>query len=353
MARLIAGCMTGTSCDAVDVALVHIEGRGLAMRAEVVDAADAELGELGGRLRAIAAQAQTTARECCELADELADRHRVLVAGLRPRPDLVVVHGQTVHHAPPHSWQMINLARLAHGLAVPVVGDLRAADLALGGQGAPITPLADWILLRAEWPRAVINLGGFANHTFLPADGDGPGGIDGGDLCVCNQLLDGLARRLLHRGYDDGGAFAVAGKPRDEQVGRWRERLGTQADAGRSLGTGDEPVIGAPISEGRPGDHLAAACRAIALTVAAVCDERCADAVLAGGGVANRRLVAELEDAFAAPVYPSDDFGVPAALREAMAMAVLGALSQDRVPITLPRVTGVDAAPVAGTWVAP
>ena len=127
-------------------------------------------------------------------------RDEVLHAALEARADLVVAHGQTVFHAPPASWQLLNAAPIARAVRAPVVFDLRQADLAAGGQGAPITPLADWIMLRAHGPaaagRAIVNLGGFCNVTILPS-GAGPEGVRGMDVCPCNHLLDGVARRRV------------------------------------------------------------------------------------------------------------------------------------------------------------
>ncbi len=104
------------------------------------------------------------------------------------RLDLVVAHGQTVYHAPPLSWQLCAPGPIAHALQVPVLCDLRSADIAAGGQGAPITPIADHILFRhAREARAVVNLGGFCNITTLPA-GDDATRVRGGDVCACNQV---------------------------------------------------------------------------------------------------------------------------------------------------------------------
>ncbi|MCK6489871.1 MAG: anhydro-N-acetylmuramic acid kinase, partial [Planctomycetes bacterium] len=129
--------------------------------------------------------------------------------------------------------------------------------------------------------------------------------------------------------------------------------LEEQRGAGRSLGTGDE--LQEWLGRSRtvePADLARTACAAIAHTIvqaSAGCDRL----VLAGGGVLNRALMAELKERAGIPVQPSDTLGVPAAWREAMAWAVLGALSQDRVPVTLPQVTGVAKAPISGCWTLP
>lgn len=368
--------MTGTSIDALDAALVEIDGAGLELRATVLLCATRPLGHLAGPLRALASQQPCSAGRIAALARELAALHVELLRELLgDKPvDLIAVHGQTVFHAPPASWQLIDPAPIAHALRAPVVFDLRAADLAAGGQGAPITPLADYVLFRSpSETRAVVNLGGFANYTLLPAAQEAGAGrtansatsaIRGGDLCACNHLVDGVARAVLGQPYDDGGRCAARGRVLEPMRDELRALLAEQARHGRSLGTGDE--LGSWIQRSRdriPAEDLArTACDALAATIAEVIStlaqalsprglDRC---LLAGGGVQNDTLVGALRAYIGATVEPTDAYGVPARYREAVAMAVLGALCQDGVPITLPQVTGVPPpAPLAGAWVRP
>ena len=169
--ELIAGCMTGTSLDGLDAALVRVSGTDLSMRAEVVRAISRPLGRLARPLRRLAEQHPMTAGEVAVLSRDFALLHVKTLRELlgRERPALVSVHGQTVFHAPPVSWQLMNPAPIVEALDVPVVFDLRAADLARGGEGAPITPLADFVFFRSETrTRMVVNLGGFCNVTLLP-----------------------------------------------------------------------------------------------------------------------------------------------------------------------------------------
>lgn len=357
--RLIAGCMTGTSIDSLDVALVSIIGGGLEIRVEVLDCATRSLGSLADRLRALAQQERVAAGEIAKIAREFGLLHLELLREISAgqKLDLVAVHGQTVFHKPPLSWQLINPAPIAYGLSVPVVFDLRAADLALDGQGAPITPIADFVLFRdATESRSVVNLGGFCNITHLPAAKTDSGlaqwaaRISGGDVCVCNQLLDGLARRLLNQPMDTDGATASRGRVVDDLFMDFASQLAQHAAAARSLGTGDE-TMQLYYGQNKPEDVLRTAVAAIADTIAhSVKGDRI---LLAGGGANNRTLVEEIRTRAVVPVQPTDDYGVPIAYREAIAMAVLGALCQDRVPITLPQVTGVKEAPVAGCWIIP
>jgi anhydro-N-acetylmuramic acid kinase len=384
--RMVAGCMTGTSLDGLDAALVAIEGSGLAMQARFVRGVSRPLGAPGAQLRQLAGQEPMSARAIAQLTREFALLHvealRELLNGAgapSAKPDLVCIHGQTVYHLPPVSWQLFNPAPLVQALGVPVVFDLRSADLAAGGQGAPITPLADWVLFRRaatreetsgnRTPLAVVNLGGFINCTALPGGGLSSSAqahpaeedvarqlaqIEGGDVCVCNQLLDGIARQLFDESYDQDGRRAGAGQVRDEPLAELIAILVRQAKAGRSLGTGDE--AGAWLGRWRtrtaPGDIAATACRAIAHTVTQQLPG-CA-LLLAGGGVRNLALRAALQSSCRHSVHTTDEHGIPAEYREAVCMAVLGALCQDRVPITLPQITRTTTPPpVAGCWMHP
>ncbi len=357
--RLVVGCMTGTSLDGIDVALVRLFGQGTAMRAEFVAGASRELGALAPGLRRLAEQQPMAAGEIARLARDFSLLHLDAVRDLGAhRIDLVSVHGQTVFHAPPVSWQLFQPAPLAHGLGVPVVCDLRAADLACGGQGAPITPIADHVLFRhGSERRAVVNLGGFCNVTVLPGGHDATR-VAGGDVCACNQLLDGVARRALGTDYDRDGARAMGGTAVPKAVTALATMLELQAKSGRSLGTGDE--LGAWLDRHGanlpPEDLARSACAAIARTISRAIASRWDGVqrlVLAGGGTHNRALVDELTGRAGVPVVTSDRLGVPSSMREAAAMAVLGALCQDRVAITIPGITGVERAPIAGSWTLP
>jgi 1,6-anhydro-N-acetylmuramate kinase len=358
--RMALGTMSGTSIDGLDLALVRIEGVGLAMRAAFVRGWSASTRDFAERTRALATGVPATAAEIAALALDLAAVHVEAIGAARAEAgpfDLVAVHGQTVFHRPPVSWQLVNPWPIARAAACPVVFDLRGADLAAGGQGAPITPIADWVLFRdATRSRAIVNLGGFCNITALPAgDAEAIARIAGRDVCVCNQLLDALARGVLDVPYDDGGIAALSGAPNAEATSALRAALASQRGAGRSLGTGDEAFawIDAWRTRVSPLDLAASAASAIGAEIgaaAAGADE----IVLAGGGTRHAALVRAIGASAGVRPRTTDALGVPSAYREAAAMAVLGALCQDRVPITLCQATGVPApAPIAGAWIHP
>jgi 1,6-anhydro-N-acetylmuramate kinase len=360
--------MTGTSIDGLDCALVEVSGVGLAMTARFLKLVSRPLGDLAAPTRALADQRPMTAGQIATLARDLALLHVDALkelAGDR-RLDVVALHGQTVYHKPPVTWQLANPAVIAHGMRAPVVYDLRSADVATGGQGAPITPLADWILLRSpDEDRVVCNLGGFCNLTFLPRDHEAPqtdiGRIRGMDVCPCNHLLDRLAQALFGAPFDDGGRRAMTGTRHaaagDDLLARIAAAIG-DGPARRSLGTGDELDAWLEAWRGgaKPEDLAATACHVIATLIAR---ERSpqppqpARLLVAGGGSRNGALVNAIRSAWIGQVSSTDDLGLPAEAREAACMAVLGALCQDRVAITLPKVTGVTKAPISGAWITP
>lgn len=367
--RLIAGCMTGTSLDGLDAALVAVDGVGLSMTAQFRRAVSQPLGPAAAALRRLAGQEPMSAGDIARAAHDLAILHAEALRELAgpDRLDLVCVHGQTIFHRPPLSWQLINPAPMARALRCPVVFDLRAADLAAGGQGAPITPIADYILFGSP-PCSIVNLGGYCNVTRLNhldhRDPDWAGhdaavqSIRAGDVCACNQLLDGIARRRLNAPFDRDGETALKGVWNQLAFDGLREWLDEQHAGRRSLGTGDELAERLDrFADVRTPDLLRTACEAIAEVVLHRWGLAQGGVVLAGGGVRNRALVRAFRDRCirdSRPCLLSDDLGVPATSREAVCFAVLGALCQDRVPITLPQVTGgPDPAPISGSWIFP
>lgn len=366
--------MTGTSLDGLDAALVRLEGTGTALTAQFVGLVSRPLGdELGCTLRRLAAGEPRPPIDFLRAARQLGRLHAQAVADLcdqhlpaDARLSFVAAHGQTIWHAPQEqlSWQLFDPWPLVRTLNVPVVYDLRQADLIAGGQGAPITPLADWVLYRdADRPRVVVNLGGICNVTVL---GPTIQAIHARDLCPCNILLDGVVQRLFpSMRYDDQGRIARRGRviPSLRQTVVDQVRAITQQH--RSLGREQFPdallnrwVDAARQQTPQPQDIVASFTAAVADLISqawrdGLFDNAPAEVVLAGGGARNAALVDHLRAKSAAAVRLSDELGIPLEAREAAAFAVLGALSRDGVPITLEQVTGGAQPGVAGAWVYP
>jgi 1,6-anhydro-N-acetylmuramate kinase len=368
--RLIVGCMTGTSLDGIDAALVEVLGVGLNTTARFLRGTSLPLGTCSATLRALADQHPVTAAQIASATHDFALLHARAIKEVAAdiKLDLACIHGQTVYHKPPASWQLLQPAPIARAIHAPIVYDLRAADLAAGGQGAPITPIADAVLFSDDHAaRVVLNLGGFANFTLLPAGAArAPHSIRGGDICACNQLLDAVARATLHKPFDEDGAVAATGTPDAALLTSLSALLTRQSSGQRSLGTGDELMDWVAANSRSPAISPATlgatAIAALSSTIAARLQRECAAAnitsldavIVAGGSVRNAALMSALAAACPARITQSEEFGVPAAFREAVCFAVLGALCQDRVPITLPAITHCPApAPIAGAWVFP
>ena len=169
-------------------------------------------------------------------------------------------------------------------------------------------------------------------------------------MCACNQVLDEVARRALDAPFDEGGAAACRGRPDAAAADMLYEILTRQRRRGTSLGSDAEP-IGWVADKGLDPDDLAAsAASAVARCIGDAIGENDVDEVyVAGGGARNAALVGALSTA-----RLTDDLGIAVQAREAMAMAVLGALAADRVTITLPQVTGASGpSMLAGAWYLP
>ena len=352
--------MTGTSLDGLDLALVSLEGSGMAMRAVSIRHTHVPLGELQGRLRAACTE-PLNAEAWARLGHDLGHLHAEAIAAAWPNEpiDLVAAHGQTLFHAPPHSMQLLNAWPIAQAIGCPVVSDLRGADLAAGGQGAPITPIADVILYREHLPEdgmAIVNLGGFANATILhPAKLDAPVGFD---CCPCNHLLDSAARHLLKQPFDPDGRHAAAGTPDDAMALDLAQAISALRHEERSGGSGDEGFEAAMgtcrTMSSAPHEHiLATIADAIGQAVAASLEPHgIRQACLAGGGARNAGLESAIGRHLGTPTQQSGEFGVPIDAREAAAMAILGTLAADGHPITTPASTGRgDLRIRAGSWV--
>ncbi len=367
--RLIIGCMTGTSLDGLDAVLVRVTGHGLSMRADYLDLVSLDFPpSLRDALLMLASGRPLTAGFIVRSARWLGDLHAQAVAQLIEKsgtqPAFVCAHGQTVWHEPGAgagvSWQLFDPWPLVRRCGLPVIYDLRQADLAAGGQGAPITPITDPILYRLD-AGLMLNLGGICNVTAWQLQA-GRHRIAGGDIGPCNLVLDALVRSLVPElAYDIDGRLALKGQPHAQAVAEARVMMDKAKAGMRSLGReqyGAGFVHGlrhGPLAGLSTEDALASAVEAVALILGDyVRQHPDLPVILAGGGAKNPALVAAISrHCGGATVVTSDQAGVPAQAREAAAFAVLGALCQDRVPITLPEITGAVNPGVAGVWVYP
>jgi anhydro-N-acetylmuramic acid kinase len=376
---IVAGVMSGTSADGVDVALCRIAPGedGLArvkllghrgftydkrLRAAVLEAASskalpaAAFARLSWRLGEVyAACVEATAREFKRI------------------PQLVAVHGQTIYHQglvekylgePMRcTWQTGEPAVIAGRLRVPVVSDLRSGDLAAGGQAAPLVPMLDYCVFRhATKNRVLLNLGGIANMTALPAGG-GIADVMAFDSGPANMVIDALMQRLYRRGFDKDGAVAARGKVLGGVVKRLMQARYFSALPPKSCGREEfgeafvEQFVALCEHEGaRAQDMIATAAAFTAQSVveayARFCwphlgqrapGARATEVIVAGGGAKNVMLMRLLTERFAqlgVKVRTTAALGLPVDAKEAAAFALLGWLTWFGLPGNVPSATG-------------
>ncbi|MDH4096427.1 MAG: anhydro-N-acetylmuramic acid kinase [Betaproteobacteria bacterium] len=357
-AELFAGLMSGTSFDGVDAVLVDFAQPRprvaahayrpfeAALRAELHALQDGTTGELhraalcANRLAGVYAQA----------VGALLAAASIDAATLRA----IGCHGQTVRHRPEagYTMQLGNAALLAELTGACVVADFRSRDVAAGGQGAPLAPAFHGTMLRAPGEdRAVLNLGGIANLTWLPAQGE----LKGFDCGPGNCLLDLWAQRHLHLPMDEDGTWAA----------------GAAADAGLLDAMLAEPYFALPppkstgrdlfneswlkahaVSRLEPRVVQATLLELTAQSVFRALRTHCPRArrlIVCGGGVRNTALMARLRDLLApVPVDSSAAHGIDPGLVEAAAFAWLARQTLAAQPGNLPAVTGARGPRVLG-----
>jgi len=369
--RLLLGISSGTSADGVDLALVRVTGKGAERRAELLCGAEAPLAsELQERLRRpepwglaeVASMHYRLGEAFGEAAAGFLAEHRRELAGARL--DAVGCHGQTVFHhdGEPEggTLQLGDPALVAARCQAPVVADFRWSDLAAGGQGAPISPFADWTLHRREAPRlAILNLGGIANLTLLEGEGP-PRAWDSGPA---NGPLDALMRLEAGEPFDRDGRRALAGAVLPELLGAWQGMDFFRRPLPRSTGL---ERFGEPLARAGRRAAAQASLEDLLATAAALAAWAVGDSLersgwpggplyLCGGGARNLALVKALRRSLGPGTEVLDyrELGWDPDLREAVAFALLADACRCGEPATWPGTTGASAPAVLGRLVPP
>ncbi len=372
---LVIGLMSGTSADAVDAALVEWpEGpaaRPFALRAFLEAPLEPELQQRIHRLAA--GDAEHALSELAELDALLGERFAEAAQAVAAQAGVplervaaVASHGQTVAHHPEFgaTLQIASPARIAERTGCVVAADFRPRDMAAGGEGAPLAPFFHHAVLGdAEETRLVLNLGGIANLTLLPAGDDGAGvrAFDVGPACALLDAVTVLASKGAER-MDLGGKRAAAGRvseallaellgdaylrrPPPKSTGR--ERYGP-AQAGALLAQAGRAGLSAD-------DLLATLTAFSAEAVARALRDHLGSPspaprriLLGGGGARNPVLVEELRARTGLPQENTDALGVPLAAMEAMAFSLMGRNALLGLPAHLPHTTGARHARVLG-----
>jgi anhydro-N-acetylmuramic acid kinase len=364
---IVVGLMSGTSYDAVDAAAadLRLDGDALVLR-PLGALAVAHPDELRERIASVLPPATTTVEEVCRLdtaigqafADVAARAVDELCGG---RADLVVSHGQTVFHwtdgtAVRGTLQIGQPAWIAERTGLPVVADLRARDVAAGGQGAPLVGLFDALLLagRPGTP-AALNLGGIANVTVLRPDA-APLAFDTGPA---NALIDAAVTHWTGAAYDADGTLAASGRVLPDLLAALLAEPYYAAAPPKT--TGKElfhlqyllDAVEAGGTDAPQADVVATVTALTARTVAdAIAPYGVTELLAAGGGTRNPTLMAALAAAIAPTRLGTvDDLGLPSAAKEAYAFAVLGFLTAHGLPGTIAAATGARHASLLGAVV--
>lgn len=360
----VLGFMTGTSLDAVDMAVIETDGH------DILAFGPAGEMKLDGETRAIIEDAIDDAFDWERDEEEpdsfedarmaVADAHLAAALGFMAVNgvktsglDLVGAHGQTVLHEAPtpdlpgRTVQLIDALSVAEGLGIPVAFDFRSRDVAAGGQGAPLAPVYHAALVRKarmEGPVAVLNLGGVGNITLIRADG----GLEAFDTGPANGMVDLLVQSRTKKRMDEGGRLAAAGTVDQGVLDAYLAHPYFAATGPKSLDRFDfslDPVAKLSL-EDAAATLTAFAAQAVALGVAR-CSEQPKEIVVCGGGRRNPVLLAAIRERAGVPVSTAEDKGWRGDAIEAEAFAFLAARCRLGLPISFPGTTGV-ASPMTG-----
>ncbi|MBN9462737.1 MAG: anhydro-N-acetylmuramic acid kinase [Burkholderiales bacterium] len=364
--RRFIGLMSGTSLDAVDAALLELAPERTAQPIRTAAFASRPLeADLRQEFIALQAPGHDELARAAVAANRLADAYAAVVADLLARAgcaaaDIVAVgaHGQTVRHRPDlgYTLQLLNPARLAETCGIAVVSDLRAADVAAGGQGAPLVPAFHAQMFRhPSERRAVVNLGGIANVSLLPPGACAGEPVLGYDTGPSNLLLDHWCRSHTGSDYDDDGRWARGGRIDAALLDSlladpWFGRAPPKSTGRELFGAlWLERALGrhAPVA---PRDVQATLVELTAVSVARACRDYGAERILVcGGGARNGFLVQRLAaHAAPAPVATTQEAGIDPQAVEAAAFAWLAAQRVDGAPGNLASVTGARGPRVLG-----
>jgi anhydro-N-acetylmuramic acid kinase len=384
-ARLAAGLISGTSMDGVDAALVRISGSSASPHVRLAAFVTVPYpAAVRFSVLRLAAGSPAPSREFSQLNQLLgeifAEAALRVCRRARIRPEKLFVigsHGQTIYHQGTPSreagrmvrstLQIAEPAAIALRTGAPVVADFRKADIAAGGQGAPLVPMLDYLLLRS--PRSgtiALNIGGIANLTVIPA-GARPSDARGFDTGPGNMAIDGLVR-VMTRGrtsFDREGRMARRGKLIESILERALEHPFFRKRPPKSAGREE---FGREFLErylirskhARPEDLVRTATELTARTIAGAIrrfvppQARASRLVVSGGGAHNAFLMERLAALLSGlELVASDEFGLPVDAKEAIAFAVLADRTMRGFCGNLPSVTGARRAVVLGSIVRP
>jgi len=379
---IVAGVMSGTSADGINVALVRIipSLRNRVGTPSLHFLAHAEYpypkqvrSAVLAAMNSAKASVPDLARLSFLLAELYADAVLATQRRFRLKAELVGCHGQTLYHQGERTsflghklavtWQTGESAVVAARVGVPVVSDFRPADMAVGGKGAPLVPFLDFLLYRdLRVGRIIQNIGGIANLTAIPA-GATSNRVTAFDTGPGNMVIDGVMLRLFGKQYDRDGRIASSGVVLDRVIsdimrGPFFRRKPPKTAGREEFGREFAQEFIRRCGHADKRDIVATA---TALTVRSIADALCRfvlrptgryhDFIVSGGGACNPTLMAMLANELrplGLQIHASDEFGLPSEAKEAAAFALLAYQTWNRQPSNVPSATGAKRPAILG-----
>jgi len=395
---VVAGVMSGTSADGIDVALVKIaatESRGRVFRHTIQLLGHAAYAFPSDVRRAVLSAMNATSASVADLArlnfllgELYADAVLATQRRFRVKAVLVGCHGQTLYHQGEPAqflgrkisttWQSGEAAIVAARVGVPVISDFRPADMAAGGEGAPLVPCLDYLWFRdSRMGRIVQNIGGIANLTAIPA-GSRPEGLIAFDTGPGNMVIDAVMQELFGKAFDRDGRIAASGRVDDSVLDRILRRKFFLTKPPKTAGREEfgREFVREFLRECRGSGKHDIVATATALTARSIADAvnrfvipkisttgkrsekwgtqyrfTFKEMILSGGGARNATLVGMLAQQlapFGMGVRFSDEYGLPSEAKEAVAFAVLAYETWNRRASNVPSATGAHRAAILG-----
>ena len=387
--KCVIGLMSGTSVDGIDAAIVEIAGHGLETVVELL-AFETFRFPSGVPQRILALCHPDTGRvdDICEMNFYIghlfaeAVKHVLHKSGMRAS-DIALIgsHGQTIHHLPkdtntddnvsryPSTLQIGEPAIIAHETGIPTIADFRVADMAAGGQGAPLVSYSDYLLFRnSEKTVGLLNIGGIANLTVLPANGTFDS-VSAADTGPGNMCIDAVVTEITQGSerYDKAGRRAAQGTPYQGLIDEWLKhpffRQAPPKTTGREM-FGHTYAMGCLAAccehELSDNDCIATLTELTVQTIADyiarfVTEQHLIDTLyVSGGGVHNQTIMRRLSERLSdTAVEPVDISGISADAKEAIAFAILANETLHGNAGNLPSATGASVRKVLGKFVCP
>jgi anhydro-N-acetylmuramic acid kinase len=374
---IVAGVMSGTSADGINVALVRIAAGSKKLQFKLLGHTEVAYPKVVrqavlGAMNASRISVADLARLNFVLAELYADAVLAAQKKFRIKAELIGCHGQTLYHQGEAAnflgrkvavtWQTGEGAVLAARVGVPVVSDFRPADMAAGGKGAPLVPFLDYFLYRdAKVGRIVQNIGGIGNLTAIPA-GASSKQVVAFDTGPGNMVIDGATQKLFGKPYDRDGKIAAQGTPLEDALDHFLRmpffaRKPPKTAGREEFGARFVRAFLSRCGKSRKEDIVATATAFTARSIAeslknfVIKKNRYHDFIVSGGGTRNATLLAMLANELrplGLQVRCTDEFGLPSEAKEAAAFALLAYETWHRRPSNIPSATGAKRPAILG-----